>query len=156
SVPHTWFLRGDHAKVAAWKLADVPYIGALSLAEIGRKHDALTGLRELEQTTNTRIRDFISAALALLEGRHAESVAAVNRILASDFRDAEGLFYLSRHLAYLNEERPAIALLERVVGGGFFCYPAMQRDPWLDSLRKQADFMALLRQAEARHQDALT
>src|SRR5262249_21139162 len=49
SVPHTWFLRGDHAKVAAWKLADVPYIGALSLAEIGRKHDALTGLRELEQ-----------------------------------------------------------------------------------------------------------
>jgi DNA-binding winged helix-turn-helix (wHTH) protein/tetratricopeptide (TPR) repeat protein len=154
SVPHTWFLRGDHAKVAAIKLAEVPYIGAMSLAELGRKDEAVAALRDLEQTTKTRLRDFISAALALLEGRAADSVAAVNRIVTSDFRDPEGLFYLSRHLAHLKEDGPAVQLLERVIAGGFFCYPAMARDPWLDPLRKKAAFTKLLHQAETRHREA--
>jgi tetratricopeptide (TPR) repeat protein len=154
SVPHTWFLRGDHAKVAAWKLAEVPYIGPLSLAEIGRKTEALTALRELEQTTRTRVRDLISAALALLEGRTADSVAAINRILASDFRDPEGLFYTCRHLAHLHEDAQALDLLERVIAGGFFCYPAMAQDPWLNPLRKKPAFTKLLKQAETRHREA--
>ena len=60
-------------------------------------------LRDLEQKMPTRLRDFIVAARTLLEGNTAESIAAVGRIVASDFRDPEGLFYLSRHLAHLNE-----------------------------------------------------
>jgi hypothetical protein len=38
-----------------------------------------------------------------------------------------------------------------VVGGGFFCYPAMADDPWLHSLRKKTAFTRLLRQAELQH-----
>src|SRR4029077_854432 len=79
----------------------------------------------------------IVAARTLLEGQAAESIAAASRGAASDFRDPEGLFYLSRHLAHLKEARPALELLERVVAGGFFCFPIMARDPWLDSLRKK-------------------
>jgi hypothetical protein len=91
----------------------------------------------------------------LLEGREAESIAAVGRVLASDFRDPEGLFYLSRHLAYLNETGAALDLFDRVVAGGFFCFPAMARDPWLDSLRKKPAFTRLLRRAQVQHQEAL-
>jgi hypothetical protein len=112
-------------------------------------------LRELERRMSTRLRDFIVAARTLLEGNAAESIAAVGRVVSSDFRDPEGLFYLSRHLAHLNEVNPALDLLERVVASGFFCFPAMARDPWLDSLRKKPAFIKLLRQAEARHQEAL-
>ena len=109
---------------------------------------------ELEQKIPTRLRDFILAARTLLEGRPAESIAAVGRVVASDFRDPEGLFYLSRHLAHLNETGAALDLFERVVAGGFFCFPAMARDPWLDSLRRKPAFTRLLRQAEAQHQEA--
>jgi len=49
----------------------------------------------------------------------------------------------------------AIDLLRRVVGG-FFCYPAMERDPWLDRLRKKPEFTDLMRQAEARHGKAMS
>ncbi len=155
SVPHTWCMQADHTRLATVKIDEFPYIVPLALAELGRKDEALPPLRELEQKIKTRIRDFIVAARALLENDRAESLAAVRRILASDFRDPEGLFYLSRHLARLNETAPAIELLERVVAGGFFCFPAMAKDPWLDSLRKKPAFAKLLRQAETQHQAAV-
>lgn len=154
SVPHTWFLQGDHERVAAGKVEENPYIVALSLGELGRQNEVVPALRELEQATKTRLREFMIAARTLLEGKEAESVAAVERIIASDFRDPEGLFYLSRHLAHLNQADPALGLLDRVVAGGFFCYPAMAQDRWLDPLRDRPAFMELMRQAETRHQEA--
>jgi DNA-binding winged helix-turn-helix (wHTH) protein/tetratricopeptide (TPR) repeat protein len=155
SVGHTWFLQADHARVATLKVADYPYIVALSLAELGRGKEVLPVLRELEPTLPVRLRDFVVAGRTLLEGNAAESIAAVGRIVSSDFRDPEGLFYLSRHLARLDERGPALDLLERVVASGHFCFPAMSRDPWLDSLRKKPAFTRLLRRAETLHQEAL-
>ena len=119
---------------------DYPYIVAISLAELGRSQDVLPVLLELEHKLPGRLRDFAVVARTLLEGHAAESIAAVGRIVGSDFRDPEGLFYLSRHLARLNEVGPALDLLERVVASGYFCFPAMARDPWLDSLRKKPAF----------------
>src|SRR5215831_8430192 len=155
SVPHTWFLQGDHERVARTKLHENPYVVSISLGELGRQQEAISALRELEKTTWTRMRDFMVAARTLLEGDDAQSVAAVNRIVASDFRDPEGLFYLARHLARLQQVPPALELFERVVEGGFFCFPAMTHDPWLDPLRKKPAFAKRLRQAETQHREAV-
>ena len=154
SVPHTWFLQRDHQRVAGTKLHENPYIVALSLGALGREQEAISGLRELEKTTSTRMRDFMVAARTLLEGDRAQSVAAVNRIVASDFRDPEGLFYLTRHLSHLQQVKPALELFERVVEGSFICFPAMAHDPWLDPLRRKPAFTKSLRQAESRHREA--
>jgi hypothetical protein len=54
---------------------------------------------------NPRLREFMTAAQTLIEERPAESLEAVNRIVSSDFRDLEGLFYLTRHLARLGNTR---------------------------------------------------
>jgi tetratricopeptide (TPR) repeat protein len=154
SVAHTWFVQGDHARVTSIKFADAPYIVALALAELGRGEATLPALREFESRNPTRIRDFAAAARTMLEGNAPESIAAIERVVRSDFRDPEGLFYLSRQLAHLGEAGPALALLERVVAGGFFCHPAMARDPWLDTLRRKPAFTKLLRQAESQHKAA--
>jgi len=154
SVPHTWFLQGDHARVAALRIEDNPYIVAISLAELGRKEEALTGLRAMEDKIKTRMRDFIIAARTMIERDVPGSVAAVGRIIASEFSDPEGLFYLTRHLSHLNEVEAALELFERVVGGGFFCYPAMVRDPWLEPVRDTPQFASLLEKAEQRHHAA--
>lgn len=154
SVAHTWFLQADYARVAAAKIDDIPYIGALSLAAVGRQREAIAAMRELEEKTQTRLRDFMTAARTLLEGNVAESAAAVGRVVTSDFRDPEGLFYLTRHLARLGDVGSALNLFRRVVGGGYFCFPAMARDPWLEPLRKKTEFAKLLSQAETRHREA--
>jgi TolB-like protein len=155
SVPHTWFLQRDHARVAATKPGDNPYIVPLALAEIGRRAEAIVLLRELEQKIQTRVRELVAAARLFLENDPTPSIAAVNRFLAPDFKDPEGLFYAARHLANLKEDSTAIGLLERVVAGGFFCFPALSSDPWLNSLRKKPAFTKLLRQAESQHQEAV-
>ena len=154
SVVHTWFLQRDHARVASTRIEDNPYTVALSLAEVGRKDEALPVLRALEEKIKTRMRDFMIAARTMIEGDAAGSVAAVGRIVASEFSDPEGLFYLTRHLARLNQVNSALELFERVVGGGFFCYPAMLSDPWLEPVRKRPQFAALLERAEQQHRVA--
>jgi DNA-binding winged helix-turn-helix (wHTH) protein/tetratricopeptide (TPR) repeat protein len=151
SVPHTIFLQRDYTRLAATKMEDNPYIVAVALAELGRKDGALPTLRALEQKVKTRLGDFIVAARTLIEGDAAGSIAAVERIVASGFSDPQALFYLGRHLAHLEQEEQAIELLERTVAGGFFCYPAMARDPWLESLRKNPRFTALLEKVEQQH-----
>jgi DNA-binding winged helix-turn-helix (wHTH) protein/tetratricopeptide (TPR) repeat protein len=154
SIAHTWFLRGDHARVVRTKLEENPYIVALSFAAVGRTAEAIGLTRELERKIPSRKRDFMVVATTLLEGKTADSIAAAHRIAASDFCDPEGLFYIARHLAHLNEIEGALELFRRVVKGGFCCYPSMAVDPWLDPLRARPEFITLLRQAEARHRQA--
>ena len=154
SVGHTWFLQADYARVVTLPMADHPYIAAISLAELGRTSDAVSALEGLEPKLPGRLREFAVVARTMLEGRPAESVSAVQQIVGSEFRDPEGLFYLARHLAHLNEGPSALALLERVIGSGYVCFPSMARDPWLDPLRTQPAFTALLRRAETLHLEA--
>ena len=82
SVPHTWFLQRDNARVASIRIEDNPYIVAVSLAELGRKDEALPVLRAMEEKIKTRMRDFIMAARTMIEGDAAGSVAAIGRIVA--------------------------------------------------------------------------
>jgi len=154
SVVHTWFLQRDYERVASTRLEDNAYIVALSLAETKRGNEAVTALRTLEEKIKTRMRDFMMAARTLIEGDVEGSIAAIRRLLNSAFSDPEGLLYLTRHLARLNQVDAALELFERVVEGGIFCYPAMSNDPWLDPIRKSLRFRRLLARAEQQHQAA--
>jgi DNA-binding winged helix-turn-helix (wHTH) protein/tetratricopeptide (TPR) repeat protein len=151
SVVHTWFLQRDYKRVASTKLEDNPYIVALSLAEVGRGKEAVAALRILEEKIKTRMRDFMIAARTMIEGDTESSVGAVGQIIRSSFSDPEGLLYLTRHLAHMNETDAALELFERVVGAGIFCYPSMSTDPWLDPLREKPAFVTLLKKTEEQH-----
>ena len=49
----------------------------------------------------------------------------------------------------------ALEMMSRAIDRGFFCYPAMLRDPWLDSLRGLTEFSDLLRKAQELHREAV-
>jgi hypothetical protein len=52
--------------------------------------------------------------------------------------------------------RPAsLELLDSVIAGGSFCYPALERDPWLDPLRRKPAFGKLLKRAGEQHRGAV-
>ena len=97
----------------------------------------------------------IGALRALLEGRRAEAIAAIQAIVASGFRDAEGLYYLARQLAHAGAAEEAVAVLERATAAGFFCYPLLASDEWLDPIRGLPGFDAVLRRAEREHELAV-
>jgi len=58
-------------------------------------------------------------------------------------------------LAHFGDPGTALALLARAVEEGFFCFSALARDPWLNTLRGDPAFTKILRHAEARHREAL-
>jgi hypothetical protein len=59
--------------VTSFKPAEFPYLVPLSMAELGRGAEALAALREVEPKIPTRVRDLMTAARFLLEGKAADS-----------------------------------------------------------------------------------
>ncbi len=154
SVAHTWFLQHDYSRLTSLKMEEYPYIAGIALAEVGQQKQAIAALRQLEEKSTNRLGDFARTARTLIENDREASIAAAEHIVSSEFSDPEGLYYLTRHLAHLNQADSALNLLERVVAGGFFCYPAMQTDPWLDPVRKNPKFLKLFKTVEKNHRAA--
>ena len=74
--------------------------------------------------------------------------------MAATFRDPEGMYYMSRQLSYLGADGHAMEMLRRAVDQGFFCYPVLVRDSWLDGLRGKPEFSKVLHKARELHLDA--
>ena len=54
----------------------------------------------------------------------------------------------------MGETAFALEVFDRVVDGGFLCHATFARDPWLDSVRAEPEFVRILRRAEERHAEA--
>ena len=154
SVIHThWMLRDYDAVLASRHEGAI--IVAFSLVALGRAPEALEFLAGAEKQVPARVRQIIGALRALLEGRPADAIAAIQVIVSSGFRDAEGLYYLARQLAYAGAAEEGVALLQRATGAGFFCYPLLASDEWLDPARRLPEFVALLHNVEQEHNAAV-
>jgi TolB-like protein len=155
SVTHTLFALGRYDEAAASSTGSEVYVNNLALAAAGRWNEALEKIRVLEPKAPPRLRAFLVGCRTLLEGQREESIAAMKSIVTPDFTDPEGQYYVARHLAHVGNVEDALALLGRVVEGGYFCYPGMLRDSWLDPLRGLDVFKQTMRRAEERYREAL-
>jgi hypothetical protein len=68
-------------------------------------------------------------------------------------RDPCGIYYFARALAAVQHPE-ALPMFRRAVEGGFHCSLFYSRDPWLDSLRANPEFRAVIQVAEAGYRDA--
>jgi eukaryotic-like serine/threonine-protein kinase len=156
SINHTYFMLGDYQKALESSGGDFGYSLGLTLASVGRTEEAISKLRQREQILWRLGKLYLTSLRALLEGNRQESLAACNELRKATFRDPEGIYYLARQLSFLGEQEQALETLSRAIDNGFFCYPAMVRDPWLDAIRARNEFTALLRKAHQQHREALT
>lgn len=157
SVSHSHFMAGDYeAALAACNDADIGYMEAAALVALGRTGDALDRLHTREAATpkNSLVGLFIGSLRALLEGDREESLSHLRRGAALQ-RDGEGIYYVSRQLAFMGAHDEAIAGLERSLACGFFCHPAVVRDPWLDGVRDRPAFQDFLGRVRDRHERAV-
>ncbi|HUH12084.1 MAG TPA: hypothetical protein VMK65_03205 [Longimicrobiales bacterium] len=156
SVSHTHFMAGDYeAALGAYNVADIGYMEAVALTALGRGEEAVERLREREALTpdGSLVLLYITSLRALLEGEREESVATIRRGVPLQ-RDGEGIYYVSRQLAFMGQAEEALEGLGRSLESGYFCYPAAARDPWLDGLRDQAGFQRWLERLRVRHEQA--
>jgi serine/threonine protein kinase/tetratricopeptide (TPR) repeat protein len=153
SVIHTLWMLREHEAVLATPVEGA-VVMAFSLVALGRETEALAFLEDRSKKVPAKIAQIIGALRALLEGRRAEAIATLVA-MAPEFRDAEGLYYLARQLAHAGAAEEAVAVLGQATASGFFCYPVLAADEWLDPARHLPAFVAVLRQAEEEHQLAV-
>jgi hypothetical protein len=97
---------------------------------------------------------YITSLRALLEGKKEECIETIRRWSPLQ-RDAEGMYYTARQLAYVGAHEDALDGLERSLEGGYFCLPALLMDPWLDGLRDALRFRRHVERVRMRHKGAL-
>ncbi|MGO9256917.1 MAG: hypothetical protein ACLQU1_11530 [Bryobacteraceae bacterium] len=153
SAEHTYFLLGEYEKTLAFYDTKAGYyLDAAALAAMDRNKEALELLRQREGTGHVagQIGAVMHSLRAYLEGDFAECLRAIPELETPIRADPESLFYSARHLARINERERAMAILGRVIDGGFLCASSLAHDPWLESLRGAPGFAELTQKAERR------
>ena len=79
--------------------------------------------------------------------------ATEDRIEEQGVTDAEGIYKVAQAYAVLGDKTSALHMLRHSIGGGFFCYPYFVRDPLLQNLRSEPEFLTLMNQARQRHEE---
>jgi tetratricopeptide (TPR) repeat protein len=153
SAVHTYFMLGDYQRaleITEHDPADPVTLG-LVLIMLGRPEDAVRALDRGKEWELAAGRAWTAALQLVAHGRREEALGATQRyVLSWTYRDPETVYHLARQLAFLGDGEQALTLLERAVNEGFFCAPALSRDPWLDGLRADARFTRLLHEADVR------
>jgi len=148
-------LLGEYQRAVEASGDEFGYGRPLALTALGRTEEALATLRQGELARPWRLgKSFLTSLRAFLEGHREESLQACEEIRKSTFRDPEGIYYIARQFSYLGQGTEALEMLARAIEHGFFCYPTMVRDPWLDALRSRPEFTDLLRKSHQLHREA--
>ena len=150
SVCQTFWMLDDIRRAIETEPDDDPMMGLLSALRQGRTAEVIAALRGREQAVRGLARAAFVAFRAALENKSAEFVEAFDACTPT-IRDPENLYYWALIAAYIGDAARALDVLQRAVDGGWFCSATLAREPWLDVVRDEPRFVALVREAEARH-----
>jgi hypothetical protein len=155
-VAHAYLAVGDYEQAIATNVEDQPVLTAYALDALGRTGEAVALLQEVDKQTLPKLyRLYVRGTLRVFEGNRAEALESFQTLFAgTSMRDPCGWYYAARSLAYVGQQEPALVCLQRSVSGGFFCFPWLTRDPWIDSVRHRPEFRTVLADAETRHRHA--
>ncbi len=149
SIAHTFFLKGEYAKVfenyAGFRL----YLDAAAWAGLGETKHAIDLLRP--RLASHEMSPLMvgpgASLLAALEGRRDDVLSILGEM--HSVLDPEGKLYLARHAAMVNAVEPTLELLQSVRVSGFLAPECLERDRVFTNMRNLPAFQQEL--ATCRH-----
>ena len=93
-----------------------------------------------------------TAFKASIEGNTEIGLYAMKNLEDANIADSEALYYWGSWYGMLGDKDACLRSLKRAVDGGYFNYPYMQSDPFLDFVRDNTEFQAVLKKAKLRHE----
>jgi TolB-like protein len=146
----------EHAARRGLELADhgnpAKFYVAIGLLLVGRRAEGIAVLDEVSSALGDSPYGSISAFLAqALQGGGERAARLVTPLLEQSAHWVEYLaLYLADGYALIGRRDDALRWLRGAVQQGFINYPFLTRDPFLESLRGEAEFQALMQHVERR------
>jgi tetratricopeptide (TPR) repeat protein len=120
-----------------------------------RKGDLKQALAYFDRTIQRQVEPYILnssiAFKAMIEGDLERGLKAVKTLEDADITDIEGWYYWSVMYAILGDKEGGLRCLKKAVEGGYYNYPLIKEDPFLENLRGSPEYDAILEQAQERH-----
>lgn len=154
-IAHAYWCMGEYEKAIAADLERPALVTALSLTSMGRDREAIAQFRAMERLgLPEAMAYYMTAMRATIEGAHDEAIDAVERMHKfPEAPDPCPRYYHARLFAKIGDTEHALEQL-KIAAEGFFSYPTLAHDPWLDSLRGLPEFAAILQRASTKHRNA--
>ena len=98
----------------------------------------------------------VEASFLAARGQRVRAQELVRAVETADYMDHHVAYSLGVAHANLGQHEEAIHWLRKAAETGFPCYPWFERDPLLDSLRKDAGFQQLMNELQKTFEIAKT
>jgi tetratricopeptide (TPR) repeat protein len=95
---------------------------------------------------------WVTGIKAFVEGNRDEGLDAGHKFEQFNIADAEAWYHFAENYGMLGDKDGCARALKRAVDGGFFNYPFMLTDSFLDSVRDNPEFQNILKIAKAKHE----
>jgi tetratricopeptide (TPR) repeat protein len=119
----------------------------------GQKERALEHLeRAIQKEPESSSGHWARAMKAALQGRREEGLEILKRSKEADMVDGEQRYHFANIHCLLGDRDGCLRGLQAAVDGGFFNYPFLLRDSFLDPVRNDRTFQRILAQARAKHE----
>jgi len=89
---------------------------------------------------------------ALIEGNINKGLQSTRKLEQADVADAEALYYFASLYGLLGDKEGCVRVLRKAVERGYFNYPFMLKDSFLDSVRDEPEIQRVLALAKVKHQ----
>jgi len=96
---------------------------------------------------------WVTCIKAYIEGNIDIGMEAARKFEKHNIVDAEAWYHFAGNYGLLGDRDGCVRALQRAVDGGFFNYPFMLKDLFLDSMREDAEFQKVLEEARKKHEE---
>ena len=133
----------EHPYSLAWQ-------GQIHL-RLGDEERALSSFDKVIEMDQQGVGNWASIMKSYLEGKPEEGLQVLQK-LEENLVDAEQFYNIANLYGLLGYKEQCIRTLRKAVSGGFFCYPVLQNDSFLDPVRNEPEFQELLEEAKVKHE----
>jgi len=128
------------------------HVGVTLLQQGNRKQAVECFDRVIDMEPDGLLALWVTGIKAFIEGNIEEGLTAARKFEQINIADAEAWYHFAENYGLLGDKDGCVRTLQRAVDGGFFNYPFMLTDSFLDSVRDDPEFQRILKMAKAKHE----
>lgn len=157
SINMTYLFSGKYENaIEAGRLFDessyIIMIEGLALSKLGRKMEAIACFdRVIELDPDSRQAIVSKGTKAFLEGNFEEGLSHSRNYEQHQSADGEAWYFNCFLYGMMGDTDGCTRCLDKAIDEGFFNYPLMSTDSYLDSVREDPEFQKVLQKAKEKH-----